>query len=103
MSAPCHCKHVDDSSSNDKLSALSPELQQEFKDPNHPANLICELCRLFYDNNWVTGTGGGISIRDVDGTNPNLVYIAPSGVQRKEFNHGKCFWLNCPMKNLTYS
>ena len=44
MSAPCHCKHVDDSSSNDKLSALSPELQQEFKDPNHPANLICE-CR----------------------------------------------------------
>ena len=43
MSAPCHCKHVDDSSSNDKLSALSPELQQEFKDPNHPANLIGSL------------------------------------------------------------
>lgn len=34
------------------------------KDPNHPANLICELCKLFYDQNWVTGTGGGMSIRD---------------------------------------
>ena len=100
MSAPCHCKHAEEltdtfsssslSYTNGKLSVLSPELQAEFQDPNHPANLICELCRLFYDNNWVTGTGGGISIRDVDGPNPNLVYIAPSGVQRKEFNLGKC-------------
>lgn len=96
MSAPCHCKHVDDSSSSDKLSALSPELQQEFKDPNHPANLICELCRLFYDNNWVTGTGGGISIRDVDGTNPNLVYIAPSGVQKERIQPWEMFLVELP-------
>ncbi len=33
-------------------------------EPEHPANLICELCKLFYNNGWVTGTGGGISIRD---------------------------------------
>lgn len=45
---------------------------------NHPANLICELCALFYDQNWVTGTGGGMSIR-----HNNLVYIAPSGVQKE--------------------
>ncbi|KAH9471128.1 hypothetical protein Pst134EA_005037 [Puccinia striiformis f. sp. tritici] len=32
-------------------------------DPMHPANLICELCRNFYQLGWVTGTGGGISIR----------------------------------------
>jgi len=44
--------------------------------PTHPANLICELCRLFYGtlinfretnfqgNGWVTGTGGGMTIRD---------------------------------------
>ncbi|KAI8338812.1 methylthioribulose-1-phosphate dehydratase [Blakeslea trispora] len=32
-------------------------------DPCHPANLIPELCRLFYQLGWVTGTGGGISIR----------------------------------------
>jgi methylthioribulose-1-phosphate dehydratase len=29
----------------------------------HPRNLIPELCRLFYRNGWVTGTGGGISIK----------------------------------------
>lgn len=33
-------------------------------DPQHPSNLIPELCRLFYQLGWVTGTGGGISIRN---------------------------------------
>lgn len=47
-------------------------------DPHHPANLICELCQLFYNNNWVTGTGGGISIKQ-----DNLIYVAPSGVQKE--------------------
>lgn len=44
----------------------------------HPRNLIPELCRLFYDLGWVTGTGGGISIKDGD-----EIYIAPSGVQKE--------------------
>ncbi|EGW32250.1 uncharacterized protein SPAPADRAFT_61327 [Spathaspora passalidarum NRRL Y-27907] len=97
MSAPCHCKHSDDGASNgNALNVLSPELQQEFKDSNHPANLICELCRLFYDNNWVTGTGGGISIRDVDGENPNLVYIAPSGVQKERIQPWEMFLVELP-------
>ncbi|KAG7195624.1 Methylthioribulose-1-phosphate dehydratase [Scheffersomyces spartinae] len=61
------------------------------EDPNHPANLICELCRLFYDNNWVTGTGGGISIRDVKGANPNVVYIAPSGIQKERLQPWEMF------------
>ncbi|KAJ8662050.1 methylthioribulose-1-phosphate dehydratase [Lichtheimia ornata] len=47
-------------------------------DPQHPANLIPELCRLFYTLGWVTGTGGGISIRDGE-----KIYIAPSGVQKE--------------------
>ncbi|KAH8549145.1 methylthioribulose-1-phosphate dehydratase [Umbelopsis sp. PMI_123] len=47
-------------------------------DPLHPANLIPELCRLFYTSGWVTGTGGGISIRKDE-----HVYIAPSGVQKE--------------------
>lgn len=47
-------------------------------DPIHPANLICELCKLFYNNGWVTGTGGGISIRKED-----EIYLAPSGVQKE--------------------
>ncbi|KAJ1341221.1 hypothetical protein BSLG_004156 [Batrachochytrium salamandrivorans] len=35
----------------------------ESDDPEHPANLIPELCRLFYTLGWVTGTGGGITIK----------------------------------------
>lgn len=34
-----------------------------FKDKEHPRVLIPELCRLFYKLGWVTGTGGGISLR----------------------------------------
>ncbi|KII92809.1 hypothetical protein PLICRDRAFT_486044 [Plicaturopsis crispa FD-325 SS-3] len=47
-------------------------------DPLHPANLIPELCRSFYQLGWVTGTGGGICIREGD-----KVYLAPSGVQKE--------------------
>ena len=47
-------------------------------DPEHPANLICSLCRSFYNLGWVTGTGGGTSIvRD------EHIFIAPSGVQKE--------------------
>lgn len=53
-----------------------------FRDANfgneHPRNLIPELSRLFYDLGWVTGTGGGISIKEGD-----EIYIAPSGVQKE--------------------
>ena len=47
-------------------------------DEQHPANLICTLCRNFYSLGWVTGTGGGTSI--VHGPH---IYIAPSGVQKE--------------------
>ncbi|KAL1475176.1 hypothetical protein MTO96_020149 [Rhipicephalus appendiculatus] len=47
-------------------------------DEEHPRNLIPELCRQFYDLGWVTGTGGGISIR-----HGHEIYIAPSGKLRK--------------------
>ncbi len=32
-------------------------------DPEHPANLIPALCAKFWTLGWVTGTGGGCSIR----------------------------------------
>ncbi|KAI0012937.1 Methylthioribulose-1-phosphate dehydratase [Xylariaceae sp. FL0662B] len=48
------------------------------EDPDHPANLIPSLCAKFWTLGWVTGTGGGCSIR-----NDDLVYIAPSGVQKE--------------------
>lgn len=66
------------SSSAPVRKATGPDSLVISEDANHPANLICELCRLFYDKDWVTGTGGGMSIRDKD-----LVYLAPSGVQKE--------------------
>jgi len=57
-------------------------------DPEHPANLICELCRDFYKLGWVTGTGGGISIRHKD-----HVYLAPSGVQKERIKPEHIFVL----------
>lgn len=50
----------------------------ESENPEHPANLIPSLCAKFWTLGWVTGTGGGASICDDD-----LVYIAPSGVQKE--------------------
>ncbi|XP_056134602.1 methylthioribulose-1-phosphate dehydratase isoform X1 [Lampris incognitus] len=50
----------------------------EKQDSEHPRVLIPELCRLFYQLGWVTGTGGGISLRRGD-----QLYIAPSGVQKE--------------------
>ncbi|KAJ7213947.1 Methylthioribulose-1-phosphate dehydratase [Mycena pura] len=60
-------------------------------DSLHPANLIPELCRNFYQLGWVTGTGGGISIRVGD-----KVYIAPSGVQKERMLPEHIFVLPFP-------
>ena len=43
-----------------------------------PRALVVELCKHFYTQGWVSGTGGGISIREGD-----KVYLAPSGVQKE--------------------
>ncbi|XP_039599969.1 methylthioribulose-1-phosphate dehydratase [Polypterus senegalus] len=48
------------------------------KSKENPRHLIPQLCKQFYDLGWVTGTGGGISVRQGD-----LIYIAPSGVQKE--------------------
>jgi methylthioribulose-1-phosphate dehydratase len=62
---------TDAGASESEALVLSP-------DPLHPANHICELCRSFYTFGWVTGTGGGVSIKDGE-----HIYIAPSGVQKE--------------------
>ncbi|KAJ3021476.1 hypothetical protein HKX48_008410 [Thoreauomyces humboldtii] len=59
-------------------------------DPEHPANLIPELCKLFWTLGWVTGTGGGISIKQADG----LTYIAPSGVQKERMHPSHLYVLS---------
>ncbi|XP_062508842.1 methylthioribulose-1-phosphate dehydratase-like isoform X2 [Corticium candelabrum] len=53
-------------------------LDEELFAKDHPRRLIPELCRLFYQLGWVTGTGGGISIKQGD-----EIYIAPSAVQKE--------------------
>ncbi len=52
------------------------------------ASLISELCRQFYGLGWVSGTGGGISIRDREG-----VWIAPSGVQKERIDPDEVYLL----------
>jgi methylthioribulose-1-phosphate dehydratase len=48
--------------------------------------LICDLARSFYDLGWVSGTGGGICIRDGD-----RVVLAPSGVQKERMRPEQMF------------
>lgn len=53
--------------------------------------LICELCRIFYNHGWVSGTGGGISIKD---PNTGNVLVAPSGVQKERVQPDDLFVLD---------
>ncbi|GLC57171.1 hypothetical protein PLESTB_001194900 [Pleodorina starrii] len=52
-------------------------------------SLICELCRLFYDQGWVSGTGGGISVKAGD-----QIVMAPSGVQKERMQPDDMFVLD---------
>lgn len=58
-------------------------------DERDPRSLIVELCRQFYQQGWVSGTGGGISIREGE-----AVYIAPSGVQKERMRPEDLFVLD---------
>lgn len=62
-------------------------------DPLHPANHICSLCHQFYGHGWVTGTGGGISIRQGD-----HVFLAPSGVQKELMKPKDIFVMHFPSR-----
>ncbi|XP_054168679.1 methylthioribulose-1-phosphate dehydratase-like [Oppia nitens] len=55
-------------------------------DSDDPRQLIPQLCRQFYDLGWVSGTGGGMSIRKGD-----HIYIAPSGVQKERIQSDELF------------
>jgi methylthioribulose-1-phosphate dehydratase len=56
---------------------------------SNPRDLIVELCQQFYQQGWVSGTGGGISIRQGE-----RVYIAPSGVQKERLRPEDMFVLD---------
>jgi methylthioribulose-1-phosphate dehydratase len=57
--------------------------------PGEARALICELGRRFYDLGWVSGTGGGISIRLQD-----RIFMAPSGVQKEALTEDTIYELD---------
>lgn len=59
------------------------------QNPEHPRNLIVELCREMYRLGWATGTGGGMSVRE-----ENRIYVAPSGVQKERLREEDIYLLD---------
>ncbi|UYV76358.1 APIP [Cordylochernes scorpioides] len=60
------------------MPKLLHDNSQDGMEVDDPRQLISELCQQFYHLGWVTGTGGGISIKK-----GQEIYIAPSGVQKE--------------------
>ena len=68
----------------------SLKMDSIFKLESHKyRELICELCKQFFDSGWVTGTGGSISIRY-----GNRIYMTPSGVQKERLGPEDIFTLD---------
>jgi hypothetical protein len=82
------------------LSSPEADALVQSSDPKHPANHICTLCRQFYTFGWVTGTGGGVSIK-----HDKHIYLAPSGVEKELMQPGNIFvmdwesreYIRCPL------
>src|SRR5258706_3209969 len=86
-------------------STLTEKISEPILLDQEARELICELCRHFYEWGWATGTGGGISIRSGD-----KIYMAPSGVQKEKLEPDDIFvldrkgdCLSSSTKNLTIS
>ncbi|UIZ27583.1 hypothetical protein KXD40_005929 [Peronospora effusa] len=47
-------------------------------DGNACRELVCELCRVYYTTEWMTGTGGAMSLRHGE-----RIYVTPSGVPKE--------------------
>jgi len=74
------------------MSEIYQDLSEE-----HPRRLIPELCNQMYHQGWVTGTGGGISIKLDD-----EIYIAPSGVQKERIQIDDLFIQNMEGEDLVF-
>jgi methylthioribulose-1-phosphate dehydratase len=63
--------------------------------PQQTRELVCELCRNFYNQGWASGTGGGISIKE-----GGKIYMAPSGVQKERLKPEDIFVLDAQGETL---
>ncbi len=70
---------------------MRPASRPSYKSPvtDDLRGLICELCRQFYSMGWVSGTGGGIAIRE-----GGRIFMAPSGVQKERLSPEDLFELD---------
>lgn len=64
-------------------------MQRDITSGDEAKEIICRVAALFYRLGWVTGTGGGLSVRHGD-----TVYMAPSGVQKEYISPDMCFSLD---------
>jgi methylthioribulose-1-phosphate dehydratase len=69
----------------DQADSINPITVQE----KSPRDIICEFCRNFYTLGWVSGTGGGVSIR-----RGNTIFMAPSGVEKEKITPEDIFELD---------
>ncbi|RID40867.1 hypothetical protein BRARA_J00876 [Brassica rapa] len=63
-----------------------PQAYLEGKEVKETSSLVTELCRHFYTQGWVSGTGGSITMKVHDASIPKpdqLIIMSPSGVQKE--------------------
>ena len=93
----CTCALSDTTRMSTGTTVSSPVLQEGISDAvmaaamsvDEAKELISEMCRNFYSQGWVSGTGGGMSIRAGD-----CIVMAPSGVQKERMVPEDMFVLN---------
>lgn len=67
-------------------AATESEAYLEGEAVREARELVAELCRHFYGQGWVTGTGGSITVKANDSALPladQLIVMSPSGVQKE--------------------
>ncbi|KAL0479782.1 methylthioribulose-1-phosphate dehydratase [Acrasis kona] len=69
------------------VSTITDHTQLKQESPSQ--NVIVQLLKLYYKDGWVSGTGGGISIRK-----NGFVYMAPSGVHKECIDPEEIFVLD---------
>ena len=62
---------------------ISPELDLKMR------QLVCDLCKQFYLEGWLSGTGGSICIRHGE-----AIFMTPSGVQKERINPDELYILD---------